>query len=469
MTSRNRRTPGAHGSQSGRNLAARGRANCGRGTEGNSPLLRSILPAWNPPAAQPAMGRLTLACAVIAWSVALAGAADWPQFRGPSRDGISLETGLLRQWPAGGPKVAWMVPVGEGYAGAAIVAGRVYHNDYDTRTSEWGVYARSLADGREIWHFKEARVIRPNHAITRTVPAVDGKYVFSLDPKLRLHCLDAKTGKQLWAKNLVTEYKTMIPPWYNGQNPLMEKDRIIIATGGEAIMVALDKATGKEIWRTPNPGKLVLSHASVMPAVLGGVKQYLYGTLNGPLGIAAADGRLLWEYPRKFNVAVAPSPLAVDAQRVFMTASYDAGSVMVRVRPDASGRFGVESVFDMKQNEWNSEVHTPIVYQGHMFAVGKKKRGLFSCLTLEGKEVWTSEGKAAFDLGSFLLADGMFFVLEGKTGMLRLIEASTTGYKELASAQVLSGPDVWGPMALSEGTLIVRDLTKMVALKVGGR
>ena len=195
----------------------------------------------------------------------------------------------------------------------------------------------------------------------------------------------------------------------------MEADRIIIATGGAAIMVALDKATGKEIWRTPNPGKLVLSHASVMPAVLGGVKQYLYGTLNGPLGVSAKDGKLLWEFPRKFNVAVAPSPLAVDGERVFMTASYDAGSVMVRVQPNG-GSFQAESVFDMKKNEWNSEVHTPIVYKGHMFAVGKKKRGLFTCLSFDGKEVWTSDGKASFDLGSFLLADGMFFVLEGKTG-----------------------------------------------------
>ena len=411
---------------------------------------------------------MTLASAVVASSAAIVGAEDWPQFRGLARDGMSREAGLLRQWPPGGPKVLWTVPVGQGYAGAAIVRGRVYHNDYDEKKNEWGVYARSLADGKELWHFKEPRVIRPNHAITRTVPAVDGRYVFSLDPKLGLHCLDAKTGKQLWARDLVADYKTIIPPWYNGQNPLMEQDRIVIATGGDAIVVALDKATGKEIWRTPNRGKLVLTHASVMPAVLGGVKQYLYGTLNGPLGVSAADGALLWEYPRKFNVAVAPSPVAVDAQRVFMTASYDAGSVMVRVQPD-SGRFRVESVFDMKLNEWNSEVHTPIVYKGHMFAVGKKKRGLFTCLTLDGKEVWTSDGKAAFDLGSFLLADGMFFVLEGKTGMLRLLEASTAGYKELASAQVLSGPDVWGPMALSDGTLIARDLTRMVAFDVRGR
>jgi outer membrane protein assembly factor BamB len=412
--------------------------------------------------------RLALVCSLLATLTVPAGADDWPQFRGPARDGTSKETSLLRKWPAEGPKVLWTVPVGQGYAGAAIVAGRVYHNDYNEKTNEWSVIARSLGDGKLIWQYKEARVIRPNHAITRTVPAADGRFVFSLDPKLGLHCLDAKTGKQLWSKNLVAEYKAMIPAWYNGQNPLLDGDRLVIATGGAAILVAFDKATGKEIWRTPNPTNIVVTHASVMPAVLGGVKQYLFATLNGPLGVSAADGKLLWEFPRRFNVAVSPSLLAVDGERVFMTASFDAGSVMVRVRREGAG-FKVEPVWDMQHNEWNSEVHTPILFKGHMFAVGKKKRGLFTCLTFDGKEVWTSDGKAAFELGSYLLADGMFFVLEGRTGMLRLIEANTTGYKELASAQVLSGPDVWSPMALSDGKLIVRDLTKMIALDVRGK
>jgi outer membrane protein assembly factor BamB len=412
--------------------------------------------------------RLALTGFLLATLTTPAGAEDWPQFRGPARDGASRETGLLRSWPAGGPRVLWTVPVGPGYAGAAIVAGRVYHHDYNEKTNEWSVIARSLADGKMIWQYKEARVIRPNHAITRTVPAADGRFVFSLDPKLGLHCLDAKTGRQLWSKNLVAEYKATIPPWYNGQNPLLDGDRLVIATGGAAILVAFDKATGKEIWRTPNPRNIVLTHASVMPAVLGGVKQYLFATLNGPLGVSAADGHLLWEFPRRFNVAVSPSLLAVDGERVFMTASFDAGSVMVRVRREGAG-FRVEPVWDMQHNEWNSEVHTPILLKGHMFAVGKKKRGLFACLSFDGTEVWTSDGKAAFELGSYLLADGMFFVLEGRTGTLRLIDANTTGYRELASAPVLSGPDVWAPMALSDGKLILRDLTKMIALDVRGK
>jgi len=128
--------------------------------------------------------------------------------------------------------------------------------------------------------------------------------------------------------------------------------------------------------------------------------------------------------------------------------------------------FKAEAVFDLKNNEWNSEVHTPIVYKGHLFAIGKKKRGLFTCLGLDGKEVWTSSGKASFGLGSFLMADGMFFALDGDTGTLRLLEASLTEYKELDSAKVLAGQEVWAPMALSDGKLVLRDLSKMVCLNV---
>ena len=398
----------------------------------------------------------------------LLNAADWPQFRGPSRDGVSKETGLLHQWPAAGPKVLWTVPMAQGYAGASIVAGRVYHEDYDETKFEWSIICRNLSNGKEIWRFTRPQKIRPNHGITRTVPASDGKYVYSIDPKLGLHCLDAKTGKQVWFRNLVADYKTQIPSWYNGQNPLLEPDRLIIATGGDAILAALDKTTGKELWRTPNPNGLLLSHASVMPAMLGGVKQYLYGTLDGPLGIAAKDGALLWSFKRKFNVVAVASPVAIDSERVFMTGPYDAGSVMVRVKKVGTA-FKAEGVFDFKNNEWNSEVHTPILYQGNFYGVGKKKRGLFTCMSPDGKPVWDSDGKAAFELGSFLLADGMFFVVEGKSGMLHLLDATGKAYKELGKAQALNGDDVWGPMALSDGKLVIRDMTKMVCLDVRGK
>jgi outer membrane protein assembly factor BamB len=297
--------------------------------------------------------------------------------------------------------------------------------------------------------------------------------VFSLDPKCRFHALDAKTGKLVWQKNLVQDYKSTIPGWYAGQNPLLDGDRVVLATGGDALVVAFDQATGKEVWRTPNAGNDVMSHVSLMPATIDGVKQYLYLTMNKVVGVAAADGRLLWSIPFAAKMAACPSPVSVGDGRIFITSGYEAGSMMIQVKKTASG-FAAQKLYDLTSVQFNSEVHTPILYQSHLFAVGSKTRGRFTCLGLDGKVVWQSpvvSGDAAasrtFDLGAFLFADGMFFVLDGKTGVLRLIEASTRQYKELASAQILSGEDVWGPIALSNRKLVIRDLSQMVCLEVG--
>jgi outer membrane protein assembly factor BamB len=399
--------------------------------------------------------------------------ADWPQFRGPNRDNISTETGILRSWPANGPKVLWKTPVCEGYAGAAIRDGRVYLNDYNATKKEHLVRCISIADGKDIWQWSYPVDIRPNHGITRTVPAVGQKLIFSLDPKCRFHALDIKTGKLVWQKNLVQEYKATIPGWYAGQNPLLDGDRVLLATGGDALVVAFDQATGKEVWRGPNPGKDLMSHASLMPAVLGGVKQYLYLTMNKVVGVSAADGQVLWSSPFAAKMAACPSPVSIGDGRVFVTSGYEAGSVMYQVQKGASG-FTAQKLYDLTSTQFNSEVHTPILYQNHLFAVSSKTRGRFTCLGLDGKIVWQSpvvSGDAAasrtFDLGAFMLVDGMFLILDGKTGMLRLVEANTKQYKELANAQILGGEDVWGPLALSNGKLVIRDMNQMVCLQIG--
>jgi outer membrane protein assembly factor BamB len=409
----------------------------------------------------------------IVLAAATVSGADWPQFRGVNRDNMATETGVYRSWPAGGPKILWKTPVAEGYAGAAIKDGRIYLNDYDTAKKEHVVRAISLADGKDLWRWSYPVEIRPSHGITRTVPAVGRTLVFSLDPKCRFHALDAKTGKLVWQKNLVQEYKATIPGWYAGQNPLLDGDLVLLATGGDALVVAFDQATGKEVWRAPNPGKDVMSHASLMPAVIGGVKQYLYLTMNKVVGVAAADGQLLWSIPFAGRMAACPSPVSVGDGRIFVTSGYEAGSMMIQVQKGASG-FTAQKLYDLTSMQFNSEVHTPVLFQNHLFAVSSKTRGRFTCLGLDGKPVWQSPvvsgdpgATRTFDLGAFLFADGMFFVLDGKTGMLRLLEANTKQYKELASAQVLSGEDVWGPMALSNGKLVIRDMSQMVCLQVG--
>jgi outer membrane protein assembly factor BamB len=415
----------------------------------------------------------TFVSIILAVATISAFGTDWPQFRGADRNNISTETGLLRSWPAQGPKVLWKTSVCEGYAGASISDGRIYLNDYDDQKKEHLIRCISLADGKDLWRWSYPVEVRPNHGITRTVPAVGKKLVFSLDPKCRFHALDAKTGKLVWQKNLVQDYKATIPGWYAGQNPLIDGDRVLLATGGEALCIAFDQATGKEVWRTPNPGKELMSHSSLMPAKIGGVAQYLYVTMKNVMGISASDGQLLWMAPFTARIVAVPSAVWIGDGRVFVTSGYEAGSAMYQVEKGASG-FTARKLFSLTSTQFSAETQTPILFQDHLFAVSSKTKGRFTCLGLDGKVVWQSpvvSGNAqetkTFGLGAFLLADGLFFALDGDSGILRLIEANTKAYRELASAQVLSGEEVWGPMALSDGKLVIRDMSQMVCLQVG--
>ena len=316
---------------------------------------------------------------------------DWPQYRGQERNGISTAVGLQRSWPPEGPKVAWETAVGQGYASPSVVGGRVYLNDYDEDTNEWMVRCLDLDDGNEFWRYKIKKRIRPNHAITRSAPATDGGFVFSIDPKCELHCLDARDGGLIWKKFLPSEYGTQIPAWYNGQCPLIEEGRLVIATGGRALMTALKKETGEAIWETENPEGFLLSHSSIMPVEIDGVKQYTYNTLNGLVGVEAQSGKLLWHFPWKFNTSVASTPLPLGDAKFFLTAGYHAQTVVCQVTHDG-GEWAAKEVISLPPptSGWNSEVHTPILYRGHIYGIGKSKRGLWTCLDLEGNEVWDS-------------------------------------------------------------------------------
>jgi outer membrane protein assembly factor BamB len=392
---------------------------------------------------------------------------DWPQYRGQRRDGHSLATGLLRTWPAAGPPVVWETAVGPGYAAPSVIAGRVYLNDYSEEQSEWMVRCLALDDGNELWRYKVKKRIRPNHAITRSAPATDGGFVFAIDPKCELHCLDARNGELLWKKFLPAEYNSQIPAWYNGQCPLIDEDRVVIATGGRVLMTALEKDTGNAIWETENSKEFLLSHSSIMPVEIEGVRQYAYTTLKGPVGVEAASGKLLWHFPWKFNTAVSTTPLPLGDGKFFLTGGYHAQTVVCQVQREGD-EWVDEELFSLPPptQGWNSEVHTPILYRDRIYGIGKQQRGLWTCLDLDGHELWTSQGQASFGLGGYVLADGMFFVLEGKTGILRVLDANADHYEELANVQFLQGPDVWAPPVISHGKLLIRDLGKLICLDI---
>ena len=398
----------------------------------------------------------------------------WPQFRGADRtntvrDAPSAQSPrrLARVWSEGEPRILWSVEVGEGYAGAAIANGCVYLLDYDREKEEDALRCLSLDDGREVWRYTYSVRIKRNHGMSRTVPAVTDRFVVSLGPMGHVHCLDARTGELIWRYDLVGEFGVEIPPWYAGQCPLIDGDRVILAPGADPLMMAVDLATGRIAWRTPNPGGWGMTHSSIMPMDLGGERQYLYCTTRGVVGVSAADGRVLWTYPGwTIKLATVASPLPIGDGRIFLSGGYNSGAAMIRLRPVAGGAWSVEEVFRLRATVFGSEQHTPILHEGHIYGMIPSRE--FACLDLEGNRLWTSGPARRFGsrgLGPYLLADGLLFVLTDE-GALHLLDASPDRYNELGSAQPLHGHEAWGPMAMASGRLVLRDLTSLVCLEV---
>jgi len=394
---------------------------------------------------------------------------SWPGFRGPNRDATSPEGfPLARSWPAEGPRTLWSVELGEGYAGAAVRDGKVYVMDYARESQQSVLRCLSLEDGREIWRFGYPLPIKRNHGVTRTVPAVTEQAVVALDPKCNVLCVDAATGALRWGLNLVHDFGTTIPPWYAGQCPLVEGNAVILAPGGpDALLVAADLATGKILWKTPNPHGWKMTHSSIVPMEFGGKRMLVYCASGGVVGISAEDGAILWESADwKIGIATIACPIPVDKDRIFFSGGYNAGAMMAQLAQEPDGRITVKTLFRVAAPVFGATQQTPILSKGRLFGI-RPNDGRLACLDLEGKPVWTSDAKAKFGLGPLLLADGLLYVMNDE-GRLALYEASPAKATPLAQADLFpgGGHEAWGPMALAGGRLLVRDFTRMICVDV---
>ena len=498
--------------------------------------------------------------------------AEWPWFRGPENDAISKETvRLARTWPAGGPKRVWTVPLGDGYAAAAVHGGRVYVLDHvhdnssdllrslsaadckalaealagvnvsgtlhlqagarsvpdtlvnrldtmlaplfpvegragsssrpavsradydelkqaianqlfqhrevllqslqsgaidDIDCSADTLRCLSLDDGREIWRNGYRVVISQSHGMSRTIPAVIGDYVITLGPKCQLACWDAATGKARWLIDLVLEHGATVPPWYAGQCPFIDAktDRLIVAPGGKALMMAVDYRTGKIAWQSLNPRHWTMTHVSIVATEFGGQRMYVYCGSGGVAAVAADNGKILWDTDQwQIAMATCPSPVVVGEGRIFFCGGYNSGSLMLQLKRDQA-RIVPEAVFRLTARQFGSEQQTPVLWQQHLYAVRQKDQQLV-CLGLDGKERWNS-GRDKFGSGPYMIADGRIFVLDND-GVLSMADAAPTAYRRTGRAQVIeNGNSSWGPMALVAGRLIVRDTSRMVCLDV---
>ncbi len=398
---------------------------------------------------------------------------SWPRFRGPLADNISREeVRLANRWDAAGPPVLWSVDLGEGHAGPVVSDGRVYVLDYDEKQRADILRCFSFEDGRELWRRGYSLFVKRNHGMSRTVPSVTDKYVLTIGPMCHVMCVDAASGDFRWGIDLAGDYGAEVPLWYTGQCPLVDGSLAVLAVGGEALLIAVDCETGEVAWKVPNPDKWKMSHSSVMPFTILGRKMYVYCALGGIVGISAetADaGRVLFESKLWNNNVIAPSPVNLGDGRIFLTAGYGAGSMMIRLRPE-NGLFSVESLQTLKPEEGlASEQQTPLFYKGRLFSILPKDAGSlrnqFVCVDPDdcGTIVWSSGKTNRFGLGPYLVADDKFYVLSDD-GILTMLETSIEGYVQLGQAKILEGVDAWGPMAVASGRLLARDSRRMVCL-----
>jgi outer membrane protein assembly factor BamB len=398
------------------------------------------------------------------WSAAQA--ADWPQWRGPDRDGICAETGLLKSWPEGGPKLLWeMTGLGTGYSSLAIVDGKLYTMGDIRVESEKAqcVLAYDLSTRERLW----AGEVGPPHddGGPRCTPTVDNGLIYAIGTAGDLVCVDAEAGKVRWSKNFQNDLGGgKNPGWKFSESPLVDGDRLLCTPGGrDAVMVALDKETGELVWKCSMPdigpkGEDEAGYSSIVTANVGGVRQYVQLTNKGLIGVAAKGGTFLWGYNRIANrVANIPTPV-VNGDYIFCSTAYGTGSALLQLNAAGGGVDAKEVYFlDAKtfQNHHGGFVRVgDYIYGGHDHGKGKP-----TCIeTKTGKVMWQADQPGGGSAAVLYADDHLYFRYEDN--VMALIEASPQGYKlkgsfKLPQRDGMSGPG-WAHLVIVDGKLYVR-------------
>jgi outer membrane protein assembly factor BamB len=414
-----------------------------------------------PAAAALAAGFCLLVALVLSLAPAPAALADpgpsrdWPQFRGPERDGASAETGLAHRWPAEGPKQLWRRPLGEGFSGVAVAGGMAF-TAYGDAENEWAVRL-DPASGETVWkvaigpRFEEALGNGP-----RATPTVDGDRVYVLSSTGQLLALATADGAVLWKLDAQADLGARQPLRGFASSPLAEVGLVIVELGGGEGkgLVALDRGTGEVRWAARDTPS---GYASPISVELAGVEQVVLVATAGRemVGLRRSDGELLWSHP--WPAGTIAMPLFVPPDGVLVSASADVGAMLLRVKGTAEAP-EVEEVWKNRllKNHFSSSVY----HAGHVYGFDN---GTLKCLdAATGEQRWAARG---FGKGSLITADGLLYVLSDQ-GVLALVEATPEAYRELGRAQVLAGK-TWTAPALSGGRLYLRDHQDVVCLEVG--
>lgn len=380
---------------------------------------------------------------------------DWPQWRGPNRDGISNETGLLKSWPEGGPKVIWTAPSGDGYSGISISQGRFY-TMYNQGENEI-VVCLDAVTGKEIWRFRSDSKYRNQFGNgPRSTPTVDSELVFTLGAKGKLYALNAKLGAKVWGHDLRKEYGGKMPTWGVSTSPLVEGNLLLVDVGGKNGygIVAFNKENGKVVWKskTQLPG-----YSAPIPVTVNGIRQIIFFTGTSLISVSPKDGKQYWRYPWRTSYDVnAATPIFIPPDKVFASSGYDKGAVVLKMKT-TNGTVQIEEIW--KSRVMRNHFSSSILHGNHLYG--------FDEATLKCVDVNTQEKKWAkrgFGKGSLIYADGHLIVLSER-GKLVLIKATPTEYIEKASAKVFKGK-CWTVPTLVNGKLYIRNQKEILCLDI---
>ena len=388
------------------------------------------------------MSRYVALILLLSWQTARA--ADWPQWRGPNRDGKSAEIGLLASWPTGGPHLDWKAQgLGEGFSGPAVVGDRLFLEAQ--QGPQQFVLAYDVATGKQLWKTPTGRSFSEEHGNgPRGTTTVDGDRLYAISTDGTLVCLQTATGNKVWSLNFTERFGGRMPRWSYSESPLVDGDRLIVTPGGPgAAVVALNKNTGDLIWKSQDDRP---AYSSAILFNVDGTRALALLTAEAAIGLDAKDGTLLWRFPKVANrVANIATPVVYDGY-VFFSSDYGTGCLLLKPTPDGKT---AEVYFnrDMRNH------YTTTVLVGE-YLYGFSSEILTAMEFKTGKVAWRdrSVGK-----GNCIYADQRLYCM-GEDGAVGLIEPTPAAYREISRFEIPRGPfNTWTPPVLANGKLYLRE------------
>ena len=386
---------------------------------------------------------------------------DWPQWRGPSRDGISKETGLAQAWPASGPPVVWTTPgLGSGYGTVSISGGRAFVQSMRGRQSM--VHSINLADGKYVWSKNLGPATSNDRGPgPRATPTVDGDRLYILTESGDLWCLRAADATEMWGRNILKDFGGRNIQWLISESPLVDGDKVIVTPGGRSAgIVALDKMTGKTVWQAKEVSDDA-GYSSPVVVEVQGVRAYTTLMSRAAVGVRASDGKLLWRYAPPANYTANITTPLVAGSQVFYTSAYDTGGGLISLRSE-NGDIRMQEVYftrDMKNHHGGVLLVDGVMY-------GFNDAILTALDFASGKPLWRhrSVGK-----GAVTYADNRLYILS-ENNVVGLAEVNRTGYRETGRFEIPDqGLPSWAHPVVSGQRLYIRNQNTLTAYDVRAR